>query len=393
MSSSTISTPSVSSSSATGTASSAFATATTTESTGNSSRNGNTYASCAGMDCSNGSYGLGPLSLKSVFYFVGFLGLVIALFYTIFIVRRRRRHNNRRRDPEMAEHSGATATYRPDSGDEVSPPQYRAYILDQPYTDLESPIVYPDSVHYGTEQGLIQHLAVLQQQERSQLTTAAAAASSPDQDSTDDDNLLRPILTTTMTTTTTTTTTTTVVAPRSSSTTAVAGTTEGGEAETTTSTTITEPAPAHAQTFFTGRHLSILRMGLSNYSHNHSRSSRPNNNRSSSSSSNSSSGSRSTTQQRPVRQMWTNPAQYTESYMIINANGNSTPGSNGSGSPVMPPTLSRLRSMGPPPYIPTSDDEEAPALPPSYNVVVEISSASGTSSTIAATPSSEIAAH
>ncbi|KAF9540757.1 hypothetical protein EC957_003775 [Mortierella hygrophila] len=382
MSSSTISTPSVSFSSATGTASSAFATATATESTSNSSRNGNTYASCSGMDCSGSSYGLGPLSLKSVFYFIGFLGLVIALFYTIFMVRRRRRHNNRRRDPEMAEHSGATATYRPDSGDEVSPPQYRAYILDQPYTDLESPIVYPDSVHYGTEQGLIQHLAVLQQQERSQLTTAAAAASSPDQDSTNDDNLLRPILTTTMTTTTTTTTTTTVVAPRSS-TTAAAGTTEGGEAETTTSTTITEPAPAHAQTFFTGRHLSILRMGLSNYSHN----------RSSSSSSNSSSGSRSTTQQRPVRQMWTNPAQYAESYMIINANGNSTPGSNGSGSPVMPPTLSRLRSMGPPPYIPTSDDEEAPALPPSYNVVVEISSASDTSSTIAATPSSEIAAH
>ncbi|KAF9139567.1 hypothetical protein BGX30_007828 [Mortierella sp. GBA39] len=299
MSSFTISTPSVSSSPATGTASSAFATATATESTGNSSRNGNTYASCTGMDCSNSSYGLGPLSLKSVFYFIGFLGLVIALFYTIFMIRRRRRHNNRRRDPEMAEQSGANATYRPDSGDEVSPPQYRAYILDEPYTDLESPIVYPDSVHYGTEQGLIQHFAVLQQQEP----------------------------------------------PRSSSTTAAAGTTEGGEAETTTSTAITEPAPAHAHahTFFNGRHLSILRMGLSNYSHNHSRSSRPNNNRS----------------------------------LAV----------------VMPPTLPRLRSMGPPPYIPTSDDEEAPALPPSYNVVVEISSAPGTSSTIAATPSSEIAAH
>ncbi|KAG0069463.1 hypothetical protein BGZ90_000197 [Linnemannia elongata] len=340
-----MSTPFVSSSSATGTASSASATATATDSIGNSTRNGNNYASCAGIDCSNGGYGLGPLSLKSVFYFIGFLGLVIALFYTIFVVRRRRRHNNRQRDPEMAEHRGARATYRPDSGDEVSPPQYRAYMLDQPYTDPESVIVYPDSVHYGTEQGIIQHLAVLQQQERSQRTAAS-------------------------------------------------GTIVGGEAETTTSTTITEPAPAHAQTFFTGRHLSILRMGLSNYSHNHSRSSRPNNSRSSSSSSNSSSGSRSTTQQRPVRQMWTNPAQYTESYLIIHptnttsnsANSNGTSGSNGTGS-SLPPTLSRLRSMGPPPYIPTSDDEEAPALPPSYNVVVETSSASNASST------TEIAAH
>lgn len=113
-----MSTPSVSSSSATGTASSTSATATATDSTGNSSRNGNAYASCAGIDCSNGSYGLGPISLKSVFYFIGFLGLVIALFYTIFVVRRRRRHNNRRRDPEMAEHRGASNTYRPDSGDE-----------------------------------------------------------------------------------------------------------------------------------------------------------------------------------------------------------------------------------------------------------------------------------
>ncbi|KAK5821134.1 hypothetical protein F5H01DRAFT_174268 [Linnemannia elongata] len=475
MSSSTMSTPFVSSSSATGTASSASASATATDSIGNSTRNGNNYASCAGIDCSNGGYGLGPLSLKSVFYFIGFLGLVIALFYTIFVVRRRRRHNNRPRDPEMAEHRGARATYRPDSGDEgmllffflfylfvsclkrvlfvyplspsilvdiilhgycehtrtapcsdvtqsnteklnvspvqgkmtnpppslffifrcdsiVSPPQYRAYMLDQPYTDPESVIVYPDSVHYGTEQGIIQHLAVLQQQERSQRTTTAA--SSTDQDSTNDDNLERPMLTTTMTTTTTTTTTTTVVSPRSSTAATASGTIEGGEAETTTSTTITEPAPAHAQTFFTGRHLSILRMGLSNYSHNHSRSSRPNNSRSSSSSSNSSSGSRSTTQQRPVRQMWTNPAQYTESYLIIHptnttfnsANSNGTSGSNGTGS-SLPPTLSRLRSMGPPPYIPTSDDEEAPALPPSYNVVVETSSASSASST------TEIAAH
>jgi hypothetical protein len=40
---------------------------------------------------------------------------------------------------------------------------------------------------------------------------------------------------------------------------------------------------------------------------------------------------------------------------------------------IMPPSLCRLRSMGPPPYIPPSDNEEAPALPPSYNVVVEIS--------------------
>ncbi|KAG0059855.1 hypothetical protein BGZ89_012749 [Linnemannia elongata] len=387
-----MSTPFVSSSSATGTASSASASATATDSIGNSTRNGNNYASCAGIDCSNGGYGLGPLSLKSVFYFIGFLGLVIALFYTIFVVRRRRRHNNRPRDPEMAEHRGARATYRPDSGDEVSPPQYRAYMLDQPYTDPESVIVYPDSVHYGTEQGIIQHLAVLQQQERSQRTTTAA--SSTDQDSTNDDNLERPMLTTTMTTTTTTTTTTTVVSPRSSTAATASGTIEGGEAEATTSTTITEPAPAHAQTFFTGRHLSILRMGLSNYSHNHSRSSRPNNSRSSSSSSNSSSGSRSTTQLRPVRQMWTNPAQYTESYLIIHpanttsnsANSNGTSGSNGTGS-SLPPTLSRLRSMGPPPYIPTSDDEEAPALPPSYNVVVETSSASSASST------TEIAAH
>lgn len=295
----------------------------------------------------------------------------------------------------------------------VSPPQYRAYMLDQPYTDSETAIVYPDSVHYGTEQGLIQHLAVVEQQERSQRTAAALA----DQDSSDeDDGIERPMLTTTMTTTTTTTTTTTVVvpAPRSSTTAATAGTTGTaleGETESAlpTTTTITQPAPAHAQTFFSGRHLSILRMGLSNYNHNHSRSS----SRSSSSASvysNSSGGSRSTTsqqQQRPApqrRQMWTNPAQYTESYMIIDrgastatsstanngANDNGTSGSSDSPlAAVMPPTLYRLRSMGPPPYIPTSDDEEAPALPPSYNVVVDISSASAPT----ASTSAEIAAH
>ncbi|KAG0279161.1 hypothetical protein BGZ96_002039 [Linnemannia gamsii] len=403
-----MSSPTVLPSSATDTASSA----TATDSTGNgSSRSGNNYASCAGGDCGNLGFGLGPISVKSIFYFIGFLGLVIALFYTIFVVRRRRRRNNRRNDPEMAERRGNT-TYRPDSGDEVSPPQYRAYMLDQPYTDPGTAIVYPDSVHYGTEQGLIQHIAVLEQQERSQRTSAA------DQDSIDeDDDIERPMLTTTMTTTTTTTTTTTVVAPapRSSTTAPTAGTTgtalEGEtESASPTTATITEPAPAHAQTFFSGRHLSILRMGLSNYSHNHSRSS----SRSSSSASvysNSSNGSRSTTsqqQQRPAaqrRQMWTNPAQYTESYMIIdrgtstatpNSTTNNSANDNGtsesSDSPlavVMPPTLYRLRSMGPPPYIPTSDDEEAPALPPSYNVVVDISSASAPT---ASTPA-EIAAH
>ncbi|KAF9141339.1 hypothetical protein BG015_001313, partial [Linnemannia schmuckeri] len=185
-----MSTPFISSS-ATETASSTFVTATATanatDST-NSSRNGNNYASCAGIDCGNLGLGLGPISLKSVFYFIGFLGLVIALFYTIFVVRRRRRHNDRRSDPEMAERH-VNATYRPDSGDEASPPQYRAYMLDQPYTDSESAIVYPDSVHYGTEQGLIQHLAVLQQQERSQRTAAAALTDQDSTDSIDGDDL------------------------------------------------------------------------------------------------------------------------------------------------------------------------------------------------------------
>ncbi|KAF9922757.1 hypothetical protein FBU30_007130 [Linnemannia zychae] len=279
--------------------------------------------------------------------------------------RRHRRKNNRPRDPEMVEHRN-NSTYRPESGDEVSPPQYRAYMLDQPYHDPE--MAYPDSVHYGAEQGMIQHLAVLEQQERCQQQTAGATEVLLDQDNQDvADNVERPMLTTTTTTTTLTTTTT---------------------------TTITQPAPAHAQTFFTGRHLSILRLGLSNYHHNHSRSSSSNSSSSQSTSSSSSSGSRSSP--RPARQMWTNPATYSESYMVIgheistnsnNTNHYTTSATTSCSSSSNMPALYRLRSMGPPPYIPPSDDEEAPALPPSYNVAVEVP--------VHTTPivSSEIAAH
>ncbi|CAO3565517.1 unnamed protein product [Mortierella alpina] len=372
---------------------------------------------------SSGSYDpssalTGALPLSTVFYFIAFIGLMLAVFYTVYLATRDRRRRraaraNGGRDPEMGERR-ANTTYRPDSGDEASPPQYRAYMLDQPFEDTGVAIVYPDQVHHGDQQGLIQHLAILGQHGQEY------SSREDDQDST------RPILTTTITTTTTTTTTTTLSppgSPRAVATATIAGAGQlstaavDGEPQSaaapvavaSTETEIPEPAPAHQHAFLTGRHFSILRLGLGN--HNSSRESSrrtslastantsPTASRSSSPSrrhsamvllhpvSPDSTAESSSTTAASISSATTNTdtssavAQTQQRTVTFDATGDGSSAMTErsedgdhrrrSGIVVMPPSLYRLRSTGPPPYIPLSP-EEAPPLPPSYNAAVEV---------------------
>ena len=61
-------------------------------------------------------------TLRSVFFFLGFLVIMIAAFYAIYLGRRsRHRFRHPEEDPEMAETGNGTranSTWRPDAGDE-----------------------------------------------------------------------------------------------------------------------------------------------------------------------------------------------------------------------------------------------------------------------------------
>ncbi|KAI1293444.1 hypothetical protein EDD11_008368 [Mortierella claussenii] len=407
------------------------------------------------------------LPLKYVFYTIAFMGLMLAIFYTIYAARRDRRRRraarNARNDPEMGERR-ATTTYRPESGDEgkyiqnmsLSPPQYISYMLDQPYLDSESAIVYPDQVHHGIsqasqEQGLIQHLTILGQHHQDL-----------DHDDDQDTILSRPILTTT-TTTTTTTMTTTTLSPSLRSRSALSpvvdnaataiphatGETSVSAAEAEASilsgpiSVETPAAPSFA--FLNGRHMSVLRRGLRNSNNNyhwHSSSSSHDSHRHSRASTQS---GRSSQESSPAVSRSVSPHRRTGSQSGIGSSNrnsmvtiapnvavspfsdsadtttvhlnNNHNNSDSMGPPrhnvrfhesvisvdtvhsggamtersessqsglttaapvVMPPSLYRLRSTGPPPYIPLPSDE-APPLPPSYNTVAAGVSASSLS--------------
>ncbi|KAG0249817.1 hypothetical protein BG011_008917 [Mortierella polycephala] len=357
--------------------------------------------------------------------------------YTIYIARRDRR---RRRaataglDPEMGERR-ANTTYRPDDGDEgkyivyaTCPPQYRCYMLDQ-QLDPETAVVYPEQAHYGTQQGLIQHLDIVGEQEW-------AFNSNNDQTQSLEQDSVEPILTTT--TTITTTTMRTALSPRVSvsepmdTSLPLTSMTErpavspdqNFSAESLSTETSSPSAPAHA--FLNGRHFSILRMGLSNYNRRRngglsSISSSRQTSRASSRSptptvSRSTSFSRAqsmivsvpvlsvsatttpTTTTTTTTTSTTSTPTSTPTITTISTTGLSAiPNTNNlreaianrgdtldsSSSSVMtersedsrsglmlPHSLYRLRSTGPPPYVPSSSDE-APPLPPSYNVAVE----------------------
>ncbi|KAG0358076.1 hypothetical protein BGZ54_010602 [Gamsiella multidivaricata] len=316
----------------------------------------------------------------------------------------------------------------------ASPPQYMSYMLDQPVLDPESVVVYPDPVHFGTaQQGLIQHIALLgQHQQECDLSSQ-------------DNDLTRPIVTTTTTTTTTTTLTTALSPPPRSfapivssaaaqqssadrcdvnqliteevSTPAVS-TPQDPESSTPTSTSTTTSPTSSGLAFLGGRHLSILRMGLTNYSRGHhnsnrnsqvshrtsrssppsssnpsptaSRSASPHRGSNSNSNSNRNSDVPTVSFARPDLDSSANRDdnsnssssssgtgngennRFCESIVSIDTVGSSSAMTERSESSrsglVMPPGLYRHRSTGPPPYIPLSP-EAAPPLPPSYNAV------------------------
>lgn len=147
------------------------------------------------------------------------------------------------------------------------------------------------------------------------------------------------------------------------STSGTSSTVNGGNENNENMPVIAEPAPAAS--FLSGRHLSILRFGLGGSNNIRFGSSSHRNSRHSETSSASRSRSPSPTLSSPR-----------SSTALLTVPENST----GDSQPQMTevtssrslshPVLHRLRSQGPPPYIPST--EEAPPLPPSYNVTVEI---------------------
>ncbi|KAF9993461.1 hypothetical protein BGZ80_001957 [Entomortierella chlamydospora] len=277
-------------------------------------------------------------SLQIVFYVIAFLGLVFVIAYTAYAARRRRlrrlARENGNDDPEMAQVGDTTVTYRPESGDEgkyfPSPPRYGSYVLDQPYTETTSAL--PDQVHYETYESwvsLIQRAVAFGQRQLLR-----------DTDST------RPVVTTTTTTTTTTVTTTSFSEPRQP---------------------ITPPSQAH--TFLEARPFSILRHGL--FHHNNSNTSSRNSLVSSQAHSEEVSIYVPPTRPGSHHSVTENNVSSDSSVVDIHVSNsdddNNDNSHNGTGPEMTEQPLCRLRSCGPPPYIPSGD--EAPALPPSYNTV------------------------
>ncbi|KAG0240288.1 hypothetical protein BGX31_002111 [Mortierella sp. GBA43] len=339
----------------------------------------------------------GGIGIQSLLYIVALIGLLLAVFYTIYVTRRERRRRRIQRnggvDPEMAQRPGP-ATWRPDSGDEASPPQYMSYMLDQPYAEPETVIVYPEGVYYGnglssTEDstaGLIQqHLAIHneQQQQQQQMTEAV----SQEEEGGDSDSA-RPILGTTTTTTTTTVTTTTTrsitapsptlqLSPRGP---LVITTTTLSSSSSSPSSPSSEQAPGSRNesrgiAFLSGRHLNILRRGLKNIGHHHHHQEENDNNdhhgsndHSSSSTSPSPSGSSSPRNSATPRIVeLPEEAESTTPADSSNDQQQQQDAQSGSEEVTGVLELHRFRSMGPPPYAMTG--EIAPRLPPSYNTL------------------------
>ncbi|KFH65274.1 hypothetical protein MVEG_08755 [Podila verticillata NRRL 6337] len=307
--------------------------------------------------------------LRTVFYFIAFMALIMAIFYTIFIARRdRRRRQRNRADTEAGRH---TSTYRPDA-DEDSPPGYRSYMLDQPYVDAEMVVIHPpQDAHFD------EHLNALEQQ----LSMEHALNN-------------RSLLSSYTTTTTTTTLATfmpgasssgvssvegsetvstepvfiarpeglVATASLSGSTSGTSSAVNGGNENNDNVSVIAEPAPAAS--FLSGRHLSILRFGLRGSNNIRSGSSSHRNSRLSETS--------SPSRSRSPSPALSSPRSSTVLLNVPEISGESQPQMTEvtSSSSLSHPVLHRLRSQGPPPYVPST--EEAPPLPPSYNHAVDV---------------------
>ncbi|KAG0374400.1 hypothetical protein BGX24_010445 [Mortierella sp. AD032] len=351
----------------------------------------------------SGSFGPGGVPVSTIFYFIAFVSSLVALAYTIHRVRRnrRRRLQEQNGDNEAGGRNRHTTTYRPEDDEGCPPPQYRAYATDETSLDPEMTIIYPAEAHYATS-----HLGLLSftplsspSADEDDSVNAYMASSSP--------TLQANSTGTTSTTTTTITTTTTNTATASGSTTVSPSSSPiiiqrsimapNANILTTTPLNSTDrleqrpqpqpeveqqhgghmstapviSAPSPAFTFTVSRHLPILRNGLAGSNNIHQ----------------SGSGRRSST---PVSS--NGPASTSDNRLttpdiqsvsqINSPNRNSFAGSissigSGSGSQSglataqqQQPVLNRLRSQGPPPYIPLSPDSSLPRLPPEYDTAV-----------------------
>ncbi|KAF9108064.1 hypothetical protein BGX27_008492 [Mortierella sp. AM989] len=288
-------------------------------------------------------------STQTLLAIVGITCLIIATIYTIQVIRsdcRRRRldRDGSSREPESGNGGRYASTYRPEDEDTTCPP-YRVYGHDQPYIDPEMVVVYPDMVllHSSNAPGLLSS-----QQGLTGITSIMTPGNVRD--------LYIPIpITTTATTITTTTTTTASSSP-----------------------VIAAPSPVFTLT--AGRYQSIIRHGLpgSNNIHN--------------------AGSFSSTLQATLTGRCStvpslsastdsasiSPGLYGSEQGLLSVPTAGNQGSVGRSSELQPerssmaehsgnsrsgilqPILNRLRSQGPPPYIPMASEETAPQLPPEY---------------------------
>ncbi|KAG0272479.1 hypothetical protein BGZ95_011769 [Linnemannia exigua] len=315
-------------------------------------------------------------------------------------------------DSEAGGRNPNTSTYRPEDDEGCPPPQYRAYAADETSLDPEMTIIYPAQDHYATSHlGLLSYTPVLSSPSADDDDSVNAFMTSP-----------RPTLQTNSTGTTTTTTTTTTIATTTTATasgsTAVSPSSSpiiiqrsimapNANILTTTPHNSTDQldqrplqvqqpqldleqehgghmptvpvisAPSPAFTFTVSRHLPILRNAHAGSNNIHP----------------SGSGRRSST---PVSS--SGPALICNNGLstsdiqslshINSSNRNSFAGSissvgSGSGGQSGPvtaqqqqqqqqqqPVLNRLRSQGPPPYIPLAPEASLPRLPPEYDTAV-----------------------
>ncbi|KAG0056808.1 hypothetical protein BGZ83_003426 [Gryganskiella cystojenkinii] len=341
-----------------------------------------------------GSSGPGQ-SIETGLSFLAFLCLVVAILYTVRKVRRDRQLRRLAQEGtgdnnlENGNNGGGhRSTNRAEEVDEAgcAPPQYRVYALDQPYVDPEMSVIYPDPIHYQV------HLATHRTHARGQHDSMSShrgllspSTSSLTQDYEEDvqgSEPARPPLNTTITTTTTTTTVTTfsspptspvsrsIAAPNANVLTAnPIGDTSASESETA-APVINAPSPAF--TFASGRHLSILRAGLGG-SNNIYQSSSNRHHRHSSSTVSSSPLPADTSLLNTNRQSSTPRSSQMSgsSLMMTEQNGGNNSSSSSIRSGVLHPgSLNRLRSQGPPPYVPLAPEEAAPQLPPEYDTTV-----------------------
>ncbi|KAG0344228.1 hypothetical protein BG004_004626 [Podila humilis] len=302
--------------------------------------------------------------LRTVFYFIAFMAVLMGISYAVFLARRdrRRRRQSQNQDTEAGRH---TSTFRPTDGDEDSPPVYRAYMLDQPYVDPEMVVITPQEAHFD------RHIAALEQHRLVEPNYNTNGASSP---------TVSSYTTTTMTTTTLSTfmPVSSVRSVEASSETQRSATSLPLSAASTTvstSTTAETPVittPVPAASFLSGRHLSILRFGLRGSNDIHHSGTSPRNSVVGTSSSSSASHSRSPSPTRSIGSLQS-------STMLLSASDTNDSQDHEGSQPQMTevattggqhPILHRLRSQGPPPYISMSSSDEAPSLPPSYNIAI-----------------------